>query len=353
MMSTFQKFDPGCPIEAPESYVSPVVDSPDLTPQRRMWASRRSAMEQSGMRYTVNGVHPIKKATPFERALGLFEFGLKKTGLYEWGHKRATQIRRNSFELFFPHLPPAFDGFRILHLSDLHIDKFAGLDDLIVNAVADVQPDICFLTGDFRAADDGAYGHVLPLLDRVVKSANPASGSYAVLGNHDDHAMGLAMEAQLDIRLLANETVRIHRGSEAIRLSGADDVNRFYTKDAVDVLSGCSSEFGIALVHSPELAMEASQGGHALYLCGHTHGGQVCLPSGRPIVTHLKKNKHLASGFWRVGSMDGFTNAGCGVSGPPVRFFSHSEIAVITLRSSRASNCPVRRTPDSSLKATK
>jgi len=333
-MATSLKPDLSCSIGTADSKNPEITSGSDLTSHRRLWALRRSTMERSGLRYTVNGVRPIKETTLFDRALGLFEFGLKKTGLFGLGHRRATQIRCNSFDLSFPHLPPAFDGFRILHLSDLHIDRFSGLDELIVEAVAGVQPDICVLTGDFRTADNGPYEHLLPMLDRVVKSANPGSGSYAVLGNHDDHAMGLAMEVQLNIRLLANETVGIQRGSDAIRLSGADDVNRFYTKDASDILSDCTNEFGIALVHSPELAHEASQGGHALYLCGHTHGGQVCLPSGRPIVTHLNNNKHLASGSWRVGSMEGFTNAGCGVSGPPVRFFSHSEIAVITLRSS-------------------
>ena len=78
----------------------------------------------------------------------------------------------------------------------------------------------------------------------------------------------------------------------------------------------------------------AAAAGCALYLCGHTHGGQICLPGGRPILTHLTRCRHLASGRWQCGAMTGYTNRGIGVSGPPLRFNCSGEAAVITLRRS-------------------
>jgi hypothetical protein len=99
-----------------------------------------------------------------------------------------------------------------------------------------------------------------------------------------------------------------------------------------------AGEFRIALVHSAEVADYAHEAGYALYLCGHTHGGQICLPGGRPLVTHLKRCRHAARGLWREGSMAGYTSCGLGVSGPPIRFNCRGEAALITLR--RDSNRP-------------
>jgi predicted MPP superfamily phosphohydrolase len=90
--------------------------------------------------------------------------------------------------------------------------------------------------------------------------------------------------------------------------------------------------YSIALVHSPEMAVQAAERGYSLYLCGHTHGGQICLPGGRPMVKRLIRNRSFAAGLWRCGRMSGYTNSGAGVSGPPLRYFSRGEAALVTLR---------------------
>ncbi len=298
---------------------------------RKLWARRRKAMEASGCRHSPIGVKPAGANAAFENALSLFEVLLKSCGLYQVGHVIARDIRVRQIDLQFDNLPERFDGYTILHLTDLHIDKFEGLDDAIISAVAGADVDLCVMTGDFRAADDGPHEQIMPPMGQLVAAIQPQDGFYAVLGNHDDHQLGLAIEQQLGIRLLANESDIIRRGNSQIRLIGADDVNRFYTADADRVLSGGHEDFTIALVHSPEMATEAADGGCDLYLSGHTHGGQVCLPGGKPLVTHLNVNQHLASGQWRVGKMQGYTSSGAGVSGPPVRFFSRGEVTFFRL----------------------
>ena len=85
-------------------------------------------------------------------------------------------------------------------------------------------------------------------------------------------------------------------------------------------------------MHSAEVADDADEAGYSLYLCGHTHGGQICLPGGRPLVTHLKRCRHAARGLWRQGGMTGYTSCGLGVSDLPVRFNTRGEIVLITLR---------------------
>ena len=90
--------------------------------------------------------------------------------------------------------------------------------------------------------------------------------------------------------------------------------------------------FRIALVHSAEIADHAAAAGFGLYLCGHTHGGQICLPNGRSLFTRLRRCHFGARGEWRAGAMIGYTSNGLGVGEVPLRFNCRGEIAMITLR---------------------
>ena len=84
-------------------------------------------------------------------------------------------------------------------------------------------------------------------------------------------------------------------------------------------------------MHSAEVADHAADAGFALYLAGHTHGGQICLPGGRVLISHMVRLREYASGRWRCRNMQGYTSTGVGVSSLPVRFNTRGEIAVITL----------------------
>src|SRR4029079_2861599 len=85
----------------------------------------------------------------------------------------------------------------------------------------------------------------------------------------------------------------------------------------------------VLLVHSPEVIARAAERGVDLYLCGHTHGGQVCLPGLGPVVLNANCARRYARGTWRYGSMQGYTSSGLGTSCVPVRFFCPPEVAVI------------------------
>jgi len=100
----------------------------------------------------------------------------------------------------------------------------------------------------------------------------------------------------------------------------------------VHALEAARHAFAIALVHSPEAFDIAADLGVDLYLCGHTHAGQVCLPGGRPVITHLSRGRRFYRGTWRHRGMVGIANAGAGTSGVPVRFHTRGEILVLTLR---------------------
>ena len=91
------------------------------------------------------------------------------------------------------------------------------------------------------------------------------------------------------------------------------------------------SESKVALVHSPEIVDLVAENNYSLYLTGHTHGGQICLPGGIPIVTH-KVPRKFNSGVWQHKHLQGYTNKGSGVCGLSVRYNCLGEVAFITLR---------------------
>jgi predicted MPP superfamily phosphohydrolase len=120
---------------------------------------------------------------------------------------------------------------------------------------------------------------------------------------------------------------------------GLDDAHFYGTYNLAQMSSGMpANAFRIALVHSPELALDIEKQGAALYLTGHTHGGQICLPGGIPIITHVKCFPEMIKGKWRVRNMQGYTSCGLGASGLLVRINCPPEIAIHELRRLESNN---------------
>jgi predicted MPP superfamily phosphohydrolase len=156
-------------------------------------------------------------------------------------------------------------------------------------------------------------------------------GTFGVLGNHDTYLMA-EYEKESGIELLINESVEIIKNGEKILLTGTDDPFDYYSEPALICLETSGYPFKIAIVHTPELSKAASRNGYDLYLCGHTHGGQICLREGKPIISHQFEGKEYNQGRWQVGKMVGYTSRGVGVSGIPVRFNCPPEMILITLQ---------------------
>jgi len=302
-------------------------------PDRSIWRAQRAAMEARDEKHTPFGPRH-RRWGQFKRLLIAFRILLKTTRLFEAGMRRALDLRLVELTLSHPDLPPEFDGYRLLHLTDLHLDGMPSLDAVIAGLVRKQPVDLAVWTGDYRWRVHGEYAQVLPGIAGIVAAIAASDGHYATLGNHDPVAMVDLLET-LGLRVLANETISIHRGGASLHITGLDDVHYFYTDMAPAALAQAPAGFKIALVHSPEAAPLAADAGYALYLCGHTHGGQVCLPGGMPILTNSALHRRHAKGLWRRGKMIGYTSNGAGTSGLPVRFFSRGEVTVLTLRSAR------------------
>jgi len=255
---------------------------------------------------------------------------LKLTGLYRRARRNADRIivRRNF--VAFEHLPPAFDNFAILHISDLHVDISEGAMRHLMSIVVDLQYDICVLTGDYRGKTYGPFDKSIQGVDQL--RALLKGPIYGVLGNHDTIRMAPAIEA-MGIRLLFNECEPIVRGDNRIYLAGVDDPHFYRADDLARASSRIPpGTFSILLSHSPEIYGRAAATGFDLMLSGHTHGGQLCLPGGIPIKLEAKLPRAMGSGAWRYAGMAGYTSTGAGTSLLPVRLNCPPEITLHTLR---------------------
>jgi predicted MPP superfamily phosphohydrolase len=300
---------------------------------RARWLERRVALEAQDAKQTPFGPRP-RHREEFRRLVRVFDALLTVTGLHKRGQRNALDIRLTSQVFEFPDLPAEFDGYRLLNIADPHFDTLPGTAERIAALVAGCEADLLVLTGDYRRRVHGPFEQVLGPMARVLQAARTPDGKLAVLGNHDPAAMVEPLEA-LGLRLLINETVTIRRGEAALHVTGFDDVHYFYTPAADEAAAAAPPGFRIALVHSPEFAFNAARAGYRLHLCGHTHGGQVCLPGGLPVLTASELRYRFVVGRWRHGDMQGFTSRGAGTSGLPVRFFSRGEVTLITLRRGR------------------
>jgi len=298
---------------------------------REAWRQQRRGMEAAEEKHTPSAVTTRRHWFDFNQMLRVFGWGLRLCGLYERGIRNALDIQLKRMELGFANLPAEFDGFRILQLSDLHVDFLPEPLNAALDLIAGEEVDLCVLTGDYRKRVSGPFEHIMPAFEKLLARLRAQHGVYAILGNHDCADMVEAFEA-LGIDVLINQTRTIQRGQGQIHVTGTDDVHYYYTDAARAALDGAPKGFKIALIHSAELADVAAEAGFSLYLSGHTHGGQICLPGGLPIITHLSRHRRYASGLWRHGSMTGYTTTGIGVSGLPVRFNTRGEAVLITLR---------------------
>lgn len=260
----------------------------------------------------------------------LIRYCLKLSGLYWRGQRNASkfQLRENSVPL--PGLPAAFDGYRILHLSDLHVDMNFDVTRELAKRVTSLDYDICVLTGDYRAQTYGEIDSALEGMELLLNSLR--SPVYGVLGNHDSVRMVPGMEA-MGIHMLLNESVEINKTGQSIHLAGVDDAHYFRVDNIEKAAHNVPyHEVSILLSHTPEIYRQAAHADFKLMLCGHTHGGQICLPGGIPITLDSKCPRYLGAGPWRYHGMAGYTSVGSGTSIVNVRLNCPPEIAVHTLR---------------------
>jgi predicted MPP superfamily phosphohydrolase len=255
---------------------------------------------------------------------------LKLSGLYWRGRRNAENVQVRHNHIASRDLPSQFDGFTILHLSDMHVDMNQGAMRRLVEILSGLTYDICVLTGDFRAKTFGPIAATIDALARV--RAHLTGPVYGVLGNHDTIRMVPDME-EMGIRMLLNESEAIARGEQRIHLAGIDDAHYFRVDNIEKAADRIPlGDYSILLSHTPEIYRQAAHAGFNLLLGGHTHGGQICLPGSIPVTLDSVLPRRMGAGPWKYHDMVGYTSVGVGSSIVTVRLNCLPEITLHRLR---------------------
>ena len=262
----------------------------------------------------------------------LMEGTFKFIGLSRKGYQNALDLEVEDLALSFPNLPEEFNGTRVLFLSDFHLGNMKELSEVIIAKIQDLKVDFCLLGGDYRHCCTHPARPFLKELENIISCISSSNGIYGVLGNHDGPELIPAIE-RMGVKMLINESIQITRGSKSINLVGVDECNLFRRHDLARAFQGVhKSNFNLFVAHSPDLYREAQERGTDLYLCGHTHQGQIRFPGIGPLLTFTGAPRRFASGGWKYNDMIGYTGAGLGVVAASVRFRCPPKVLVLTLK---------------------
>jgi predicted MPP superfamily phosphohydrolase len=273
----------------------------------------------------------------FSKLRGLAETALGVVYARDWPARvwnrvpAATRVRRveQAIDVGRPGRAPL----RLAFASDLHIGPLTPprLLDEAFAALAAWSPDVLLLGGDYVFLDvTRAMAQRLTELVAMV----PARTKLAVLGNHDlwtDHAVIERALERGGVRVLVNESVRLPAPHDDVAIVGVDEPWSG-SPDPKRAFAAADPEapVRIALAHAPEGIPMISGRGARLMLCGHTHGGQVALPSG-PVVVHGPYGRKYPSGLYDVGGMQVYVSRGLGTVDVPLRVYAAAEVALFTL----------------------
>ena len=259
------------------------------------------------------------------------EAGLRLVGIFDRGRRNASNFAVGCRRLLLPGLPAALEGFRILHLSDIHAGAFPELGGRVAAKIRGLKVDVCVLTGDYFFEHSTPPAEVYAAMEEILEAVNARHGVVGVLGNHDTIETVRLLES-LGVKTLVNDVWGIENHGANLCFVGLDDPHYYGCDDLPGtVKKATAGALKILLVHSPELAEEAFEHGIDLYLCGHTHGGQICLPAIGPVILQANCRRRYKTGLWRCGEMVGYTSRGIGASGVAVRFNCPPEITVFEL----------------------
>jgi predicted MPP superfamily phosphohydrolase len=263
-----------------------------------------------------------------ERPLRELAGNLSKVAKYAIDEANSLSLERVEIQL--KRLPKPLDGFKIIHLSDLHHSPFTKLEHIAraVKIANRLKPDMFLLTGDYVSHEDKYIAPVAEVLGSLISEF----GTYACLGNHD-HWTNADLVTHLfrgeGINVLINEGLRFEARGASFWLAGVDDYMVGKT-DVVAALKGSfPDEMKLLLAHNPIIFRQAVRAGVDLTLSGHTHGGQVKI---RDKEKRILPRRKLTAGLHRRKESQIYITRGIGTVVLPVRYQCPPEISLLELR---------------------
>ena len=240
-------------------------------------------------------------------------------------------VEVKKIELYSPKL--AGTNLRIVQISDLHCDKKPINEAKLSHLINPLNPDLIIFTGDALNSRD-AVGR----LKDTLKGLKAKIGKYAIRGNCDvAHFGSIDMFGDTGFRLLKDQTIRLKKGDVEFYISAVDPTTKSIN-NVNDIAKISNEYYSIFLHHCPDFAEDLNGLNVDLYLCGHTHGGQIALPFYGAVITLTKHGKKYEAGKYKIGDTVLYVNRGLGVEGgmaPRVRFFARPEITVFDIKSKK------------------
>jgi predicted MPP superfamily phosphohydrolase len=259
-------------------------------------------------------------------AIGLVVCGYGILVRRRWFHVREVDVPVDG-------LDPSFEGFRVAHLSDLHIGtntpKSWGLR--WARAANGQAPDIAVVTGDMVTSGTEFHGDIA----EVMAELKAKDGVFVSMGNHDYFGEGEPLVSLIRARgvtVLRNEGVVLERAGKRLYLAAIDDT---WTQrdDLEEALALRPKDTQVVLLaHDPERFRQAAKRDVALTLSGHTHGGQIAFPFLSRWISLSHLTHHFHQGLYRIGRSTLYVHPGLGTTGPPMRLGVAPLVAILRLR---------------------
>lgn len=257
-----------------------------------------------------------------------------------WGTAQGVQLPQvRSIDIQSSRLPPAFEGYRIVLLSDLHaspLNRQSWVRAVVERSNA-LQADLILISGDFQ---DGTVVARAPDVQPLA-TLHARDGVVGVPGNHEYYTSypdWMAALRALGVTMLENQHLLITRDSQQLAVAGLTDPQARAFGEPMPDLDAALADVpagvpAIVLSHRPAKAAASARAGAILQLSGHTHGGQIM---GASVATRMANNGFLG-GLYQVEGMPLYVSTGTGVwHGLPVRLGHPSEITAITLRAKKS-----------------
>ncbi len=250
------------------------------------------------------------------------------------------RLQLSELSLFTDRLPADAPPIRILHITDLHVERLTRRETAVLQQIAQTRPDIILITGDYVNLSYNQDPETHAQVRRLLRQMTAPHGVYAVLGSPpvDLREEIVPLFDGLPVTLLRQSWTKVDLGAgRQLVLVGMDCTHHLPTDRArlANLMTAVpNSAPQVFLYHSPELMPQAVEQGIDLYLCGHTHGGQVRLPFIGPILTSSQLGRQYVMGLYKDGRTHLYVSRGIGLEGlsaPRVRFLAPPEMALITL----------------------
>jgi predicted MPP superfamily phosphohydrolase len=247
---------------------------------------------------------------------------------------KVTHLSSSSSNLSNPGRP-----LRIVHLSDLHVERLTQREQALPAIVAGLSPDLIVLTGDFLSTTYNTDPRALADLEILLAQLHAPGGIYAVWGTEEVDSPTLLgpLLRDLGITLLHDEATELVLQGHSLWIMGIypsrDPEAEGRTLHSL-LCAAPQGAFTLLLYHLPDLMPQAAALGVDLFLAGHTHGGQWRLPGFGALLTSSRYWKRYESGSYREGNTLLYVSRGLGMEGfgaPRARFFCPPEIVALTV----------------------